>query len=343
MSLLAHIVGNDEPTATKALAYILRSSPDIAQALADGVLGLPDFTPGRIVSESKHNRTRPDITIDDEDGVARAFIENKFWAGLTDQQPVDYLKALPKDRPATLLFVVPEQRIPTVWSELKKRCYDTGLDLTDESSRHVRIGFRSMSVTSWKHILDLLRNAAVAGGHSAIERDILQLRGLTDRVDLDAFLPLRPEEITDVGMAQRLINYSNLVESIANRLVENGIADRRHGIDDSRRLQTGHGWYTAGRYLRVHRRFGLWLGVELEVWRDSGITPLWWRIENTDFHGVGPMWSQIEMLFADVQVYEGYKYIPIYLETGVEEDGVINHAVVQMQEIANALLARVDG
>ena len=100
MSLLAHIVGNDEPTATKALAYILRSSPDIAQALADGVLDLCDFTPGRIVSEFVHGGTRPDITIDDTDGVVRVFIENKFWAGLTDQQPVDYLKELPEDRPA---------------------------------------------------------------------------------------------------------------------------------------------------------------------------------------------------------------------------------------------------
>ena len=249
---------------------------------------------------------------------------------------------MPEDRPAVLLFIVPEQRIPTIWSELKKRCLDAGLDLTDESSRRVRIGTRSMSIASWNHILDLLRNAAAAGGHDAIERDVLQLRGLTDRVDSDAFLPLRPDEITEVGTAQRLINYSNLVESIADRLVENGIADRRYGIDDSRRLQTSHGWYTAGRYLRVHRRFGLWLGVELEVWRDSGITSLWWRIENTDFHSVGPIWSRIERLFDDVQVYEGYKYIPIRLKTGVEEDMVIDYAVDQMTNIADTLLDLVE-
>ena len=206
MSLLAHIVGNDEPTATKALTYILRSSQDIAQAFADGALSPPRFTPGRIVSELAHGDTRPDITIDDADGVIRAFVENKFWAGLTAQQPVDYLKALPEDRLTALLFIVPEQRIPTVWSELKKRCRDAGLDLTDESSRRVRIGSRFMLVASWNHILDLLRNAAAAGGRDDIERDVAQLRGLTDRVDSNAFLPLRPDEITEVGTAQRLIN-----------------------------------------------------------------------------------------------------------------------------------------
>ena len=232
------------------------------------------------MSELAHGDTRPDITIDDADGVIRAFVENKFWAGLTDQQPVDYLKALPEDRPTALLFIVPEQRITTVWSELKKRCCDARLDLTDESSRRVRIGSRFMLVASWNHILDLLRNAAVAGGHEAIERDVLQLRGLTDRVDSNAFLPLRPDEITEVRTAQRLINYSDLVESITDRLVKNGIADRRDA--NRRQLRPTHGWYTAGRYLLMHGRFGLWLGVELKVWRDSGITPLWWRLRNDE-------------------------------------------------------------
>ena len=332
MSLFAHIVGNDEPTATKALAYILRSAPDIARAFADGVLDLPEFTPGRIVSELAHGNARPDITIDDADGATRAFVENKFWAGLTDQQPVAYLKALPED--GTLLFIVPGQRIPTVWSQLKKRCRDAGLDLTDESNRRVRIGTRSMSVASWNHVLGLLRNAADAGRHDAIGCDVQQLRGLTDRVDSYAFLPLRPDEITEVETAQRLINYSNLVQHIVERLVEDGIA-RIDGV------RYDHGYYKAGRYLYVHR-FGLWLGVELEVWRDSGITPLWWRIENTAFYGVGPIWTQIEDLFKDVQGYEGYKYIPILLKTGVEEDGVIDHAVDQMKEIADTLLARMD-
>ena len=252
-----------------------------------------------------------------------------------------YLQALPED--ATLLFIVPEQRIPTVWSELKKRCRDAGLDLTDEANQRVLIGPRSMSVASWNHILDLLRNAAAAGGHNAIEQDVLQLRGLTDWLDSDAFLPLRPDEITEIGTARRLINYIDLVEPIVDRLVENGIADKRDR--NGSRLKPTHGWYTAGRYLCVHRRFGLWLGVELKVWRDSGITPLWWRIRNEGFYGVGPMWMQIEEIFDDVRVYEseGYKYIPIYLETGVVEDGVIDHAVAQIQEIANTLLAQVDG
>lgn len=53
------------------------------------------------------------------------------------------------------------------------------------------------------------------------------------------------------------------------------------------------------------------------------------------------MWSRIERLFDDVQVYEGYKYIPIRLKTGVEKDMVIDHAVDQIKQIADTLLAQM--
>lgn len=46
-----------------------------------------------------------------------------------------------------------------------------------------------------------------------------------------------------------------------------------------------HGYHSAGRYLRVHGRFGLWFGVDLRAWCDTGKTPLWWVVGNTDFGG----------------------------------------------------------
>ncbi len=52
----------------------------------------------------------------------RVFIENKFWAGFTDNQPVEYLKLLAKySQPSVLLVVVPEARQETIWRELKQR------------------------------------------------------------------------------------------------------------------------------------------------------------------------------------------------------------------------------
>ena len=72
------------------------------------------------------------------------------------------------------------------------------------------------------------------------------------------FLPLREDEVTDVNVARRLINYSDSIEEIVARLVTDGIASTKG-------LRPAHGYTSAGRYLGVHVKFGLWLGVDLRV------------------------------------------------------------------------------
>ena len=253
MSVLAHVVlgGSlpSEPAATKALAFILNSYPDIARA-SIGLLRVAkvEFEPGRIKAELRHEDGQPDLTIYDSNGDVRSFVENKFWAGLTEAQPVSYLNDLPNDPPSSLVFIVPEQRLSTVWNELKVRCDQAKLDWIDTPSRGpvtwARVGGQTMLITSWKHVLDVLLDAARFGGHEGTSHDILQLQGLTSRMDLEAFLPLRPDEVTDQETALRMMNYSGLIEEITQKL-----KDRR--IADTTSLKTSHGYYTAGRYLRL--------------------------------------------------------------------------------------------
>jgi len=60
------------------------------------------------------------------------FVENKFWAGLTDNQPISYLKQLAKyTQPTVLLVVVPEAREQTVWRELIRRLKGADISATD--------------------------------------------------------------------------------------------------------------------------------------------------------------------------------------------------------------------
>ena len=106
-SVLAHVVlgGSlpSEPAATQALTFILNSSPDIARSFLGILLKnskFEDFKLGHIKAELGHEDGRPDLTIYDGCGRVRIFIENKFWAGLTDAQPVSYLKGLPSDPPS---------------------------------------------------------------------------------------------------------------------------------------------------------------------------------------------------------------------------------------------------
>ena len=344
MSLLAHLIAGqaraEEPAAALALVYLLNSSPDVARAFV-AVLGQSGagFEPGRIESELEHGESRPDVTIRDSAGRVRAFIENKFWAGLTEAQPVSYLRELPEDPPSALLFIVPEQRVPTVWRELKDRCAQASppLDLGNESPMgnvtRIRVGGRTLLITSWKHILGVLLDAAHTGGHDAVRRDVLQLQGLTSRMDSEAFLPLHAGEVTDQRLARRLINYSDLVEDITSRLVADGVADTKG-------LRPTHGYTSAGRYLRVHARFGLWLGIDLEAWADSGITPLWWFIGAGDFGGVGDDLRGLARQFdgAWLDEHGNLRAILIRLATGVERDRVVDHAVEQGRRIADTLL-----
>ena len=164
MSVLAHIVLNGslpaEPAATRALAHILNSSPHIARAFVAMLRPASvDFEPGHIKAEFGHEDSRPDLTIHDSHGRVRTFVENKFWAGLTDAQPVSYLGGLPDDPPASLLFIVPQRRVATVWNELKLRCSQAELEWVDAPGREQRHllprrlqghAGHELGLTSWK-------------------------------------------------------------------------------------------------------------------------------------------------------------------------------------------------
>ncbi len=341
MSVLAHVVlEQGEPAATQALAYILNSHPEIARAFV-GLLrdANIEFEPGRVEAEQGIEDGCPDLTIHDSGGRVRIFVENKFWAGLTDAQPVSYLRDLPEDPPSALIFVVPEQRVSTVWNELGRRCGQAELEWEDTFSygsvKSARVGRKTLLIASWRVILERLRDTARSAGHDTIENDILQLQGLTGRIDSEAFLPLREEEGTDQETARRLVNYVELIEDIISKLVDAEIAD----IEGLREGQTYH---FTGRYFRIHAydKFESRLGIDLLAWRDEGISPLWWRF-SPKTGVVGDHFKAIPELFNDVRRRHDGLHVPIRLKTGVEKDKVIDDAVAQMKRVADKVLKTV--
>ena len=339
--LISRIVTQREPAATQALAYILNSAPDIAKAFMSVVhqTGFTPFELGRIGAEEQHGDGIPDLTVRDTAGAVRVLVENKFWAGLTDAQPVGYLDQLPSDAPVALLFVVPHTRLHSVWAELKDRCANKEIGLTDGTQTDdiawSRSGNRILAITSWKHVLAQLQQAAYEGGLGDVEQDIIQLRGLTDLMNTAEFLPLCEEEITNVNLPRRLLNYGALIDEVVERLVADGLADTQK----SRRFE---GDYTrAGRGVRLHSRFGSWFGIDIGVWSQCGITPLWWEINtNKPFSGITTAASKVQNLLEEaVDSYydDGWVCIPIRLKTGVERDRVIDAIVGQIRSIGDRL------
>lgn len=330
MSLLAHIVSQSlpaEPTATQSLAYILRSAPEMAASLTDLVWPDVGFKLGHVASEQSFGDARPDLTIFDSDGRHRIFVENKFWAGLTDAQPVQYLAALPDDLPSGLVFILPEQRIPSVWDELKRRsrdAYELGNESSSEKVTRLQMGTRTICATSWQHVLRMLQRVSPSDD---LRRDVLQLAGLASFGESGGFPPLRGEELSDVSIPRRMSDYCALTEDIVSKL-------RTRGVARTARLRPQADWNDTGRYFNSLRKFGLWLGVALVPWRNSGITPLWLRIHPGAYSNLGEHYHRLEELFEDVEACNDLKYIPIRLQTGVERDEVISDAADQVQQIA---------
>ena len=339
MSLLGHLVAEwcREDAASRALAYVLDpdASPGMAKALVDslGRTGLPSFLPGRVEHDpTQADASRPGLTIRDADGELRIIVQATFWEGVDDAQPAAYLRELPTDTPSALVFVAPAGRVPSLWRELKARCrHGTDIALRDASwdggdIAWARVGARILLLTSWSQVLQALQRAAE---DPAIEQDIIQLRGLTDRMEREAFLPLDANEVANDALARRVTEYCRLVDRITDRLVSDGIASLTKpwnaGSHRSGRM--------VNRSMRVHDQFELRLGIELPAWRDLGITPLWCVLTGPDDGD----WERIKSL-DNVHPYEGWLYIPIRLKTGAEEDAVIRDAVEQVRDAADRLI-----
>ena len=110
------------------------------------------------------------------------------------------------------------------------------------------------------------------------QRDLLQLRALCDAVDLDAFLPISPEELTDQRTPALVVQLKNVVREAVRRGVADGVL-RKEG------LRPSHSWERIGRYLEFGsvRGVGGWFGVEFRLWRDFGRTPLWFVFTSSNW------------------------------------------------------------
>src|SRR5947209_7314002 len=99
-----------ENLATEALSFILRTPSAASRAFTGFVreIGLGDLGTLRVnTQQGGMEQSIPDMKCFDDKGQLRVVVENKFWAGLTDKQPVTYIRELPKAISAVVLFVVP--------------------------------------------------------------------------------------------------------------------------------------------------------------------------------------------------------------------------------------------
>ena len=136
----------------------------------------------------------------------------------------------------------PDAPLELLWTEVLTRA-----GLTDPADpagvfRQVAVDDRRvLGMVSWRALLSVLREAAVAAGDLSAVANIDQLCGLCDRMDNQAFHLIAPEELSG-SVAVRLQQYLGLINTAVDRLVAAGVATP--GFTDFRRngLRAGVQW-----------------------------------------------------------------------------------------------------
>ena len=333
-----------ENIATDVLAFILESNESARRGLMKLLRGivadLPDL---HFKTQESEDNTRPDMWGLHENDP-RVFIENKFWAGLTDNQPVEYLNKLAGyTQPTILLMVGPETRMGTLRRELDHRLRDAGISVTNrEASAGIVYSITTglgpiLALTSWSRLLSTLE-LEVADDQSA-RSDLLQLRSLCDAADDLELAPISAAQLTD----QRTPGFIFQLGSILRAVVDFSVNENILNIKGTQAVGS---WESFGRYARFSSKqgVGIWLGTHFRLWKEHGRTPLWlifYEDENGQFnpaHKVRVLlepWAAREGIFT---TWDDYGYImEIDIETGEEKDTVVRAIVDRLKKIAEVL------
>lgn len=351
-SLFGHLAfgfsRSPENLGTEALCFILHKSRAANQAftrfIAQSGAVIPETLNFDTQSQGEENEI-PDLIGKDSDGREVAVGEVKFWAGLTGNQPVTYLKRLKKHGGSALVFVAPEMRFTTLWPELIRRVHEAKLSFsTTEVESHVYRAGRVdedqvLMLTSWRALLNVMRAAVEAEGDLNTLSDIEQLFGLCERMDSEAFLPVRAEELSS-GIGKRLTQYPDLVDRVTEILFSEGLISLK-GLKATS-IREGY-----GRYMVMHD-FGCMLQFNTRLWAKFRETPIWLNVKDTG----GKYWGYSErirdrLISLETEVPSRFildngkvVIIPLYLPVNEEMDRVIESLVNQMKEIIGLLGAR---
>jgi len=336
----------NENVATEALAFILDASERGRNGLMKLLRGIaPDLPALRFRTQQTEGVARPDMWGLDGD-TPRVFIENKFWAGLTENQPVEYLRLLAGyPSPAVLLVVVPAARLETVWRGLKHRLAKANVPTSHRNPSanvpHVVAADSGpiLAITSWVKVLSAIE-AELADGIAddmGAKNDLLQLRALCDAADLDAAKPFSSTDLTD----QRTPAFILQLNSVVQLVVALGVSE---GVLSIKGLLPMANWERAGRYLwfATTAGFGAWFGTDFRRWRERGSTPLWLVFAATESGRANEAretlepWAERQGLECSVAA-DGSFGVGIDVVPGEEQDEVVRATVNRLKDVAAEL------
>ncbi|MFH1676609.1 MAG: hypothetical protein ABIC40_06245 [bacterium] len=335
----------NENIATDALAFILHSNESAQTGMMKLLRGIDANIPTlQFRTQKNEGSTRPDMCGFHETDPC-VFIENKFWAGLTDNQPVAYLRQLAGyTQPSILLVVCPETRIRTLWRELIQRLKDAEISATDRDlsagivySIKTEIG-PILALTSWAKLLSILELEAADDRNA--RSDLLQLRSLCEAADSEAFIPISSEVVTDQRIPAFILQLNSIIQASVDLAVSESVL-RKH-----RKMGSQADWDGIGLYAKFSnmQSVNIWFGTDLTLWKEHGGTPLWLSFYEGDEFGPAPEvrsllepWAAKKGIFTDWVDDDLNFVMAVEIETEEGEEQVIRSIADRFKSIYDAL------
>ena len=337
------IKGSQEDIASEGLAYILNRSLSANRALLKFIENNCDL----LFSDLKYSTQfvgekleRPDISAFDIKEREVLTIEAKFWASLTDNQPVVYLERL--ESSSVLMMLCPDLRLKTLASEIRIRLKGAGYDI-DESTPDIDIlrfslaGEKNVLITTWTKVLTLVRFQLVQDNDQTLLSDIDQIIGLCNLIDRNSFLPIQSDDLSP-SIPKRMSAYYDLVDKIIDEFKNENFAHT-----DGLRSTPQRDGYT--RFF-VAEEYGAALEISFSLWSQKADTPFWLRIALTTSNLW--KWNNPELKEAcrkvsgklDYQSVDnpgGSFHFALYPKIGTTEDKVIQDLKSQIRTIIQSV------
>ena len=349
-TLLAHMIlsltNQVEVAATKALAFILTKSDDAMEAFNDLVRNATgtELSPVKRVAVEVEftavdgSEGRLDLVGYDAGQENRVIVEAKFGARLLEGQGGGYLNQLSRKGATILMFLVPDYRVDVLWNEVIADVRGGGISRFDQVENPGQIkclrvdsGDRYLMIVSWRQLLEEIRQKA--GDNLGIQSDIHQLRGLTERMDMEEFRPLQKGEYGD-DFARRMRDLRRIYDGVIAELRDRH-SDITEGLSTSGQPETGY-----GRYLRLSGK-EVWFGIFYDLWIDEAFaqTPFWLNLYSCDARLLERIRTEADLRPSVNSVLRDPvgKYFPICVKPNVSLGDVIVDMVGQIYKIGDAI------
>jgi len=269
--LYSHIKGSAEDVATLSLQYLLTAYDELNisfNMLLTSKLQLEiDKNTSYTCQSVGDEKERPDMSGKDSKGNEIVLCEMKFYAGLTSNQPLTYLKRLKKNNGKALIVVCPKERMISLWETLLSKCVEEKTEQIEQY--YAKVNGIGMLILSWDEILSNLIQTANAVEKESLS-DIEQLKGYCEMIASNSFKPFKEEDL-GAENAKRYEQYMYILD----RVVDSLLADSRVEVSLKGVKATPHR-HGYKRFMMINN-YATDLRFDLDFWADDRYidTPYW--------------------------------------------------------------------